>query len=190
MFDEPSSPQKPAQVEDIFAQAEPPAASSSRLGETSPPQPPAANLDWTPPPAGSARRWLKWVGLGVGVLILAGGGWYLWSQSSSSITPASVSEPLGETPSSPSTETTPPPGVPEDTDGDGLTDTEEASLGTDPRRADSDEDGLFDREESVIYQSNPLQFDTDGDGYSDGQEVQNGYSPVGPGRLLELPSGS
>ena len=80
--------------------------------------------------------------------------------------------------------------MPEDTDGDGLTDTEEASLGTDPRRADSDEDGLFDREESVIYQSNPLQFDTDGDGYSDGQEVQNGYSPVGPGRLLELPSGS
>jgi hypothetical protein len=42
-----------------------------------------------------------------------------------------------------------------DTDGDGLTDTQEAIYGTDP--------------------NNP---DTDGDGYLDGDEVKHGYDPT------------
>jgi len=44
-----------------------------------------------------------------------------------------------------------------DTDGDGLTDTEEATLGTDPNDADSD-----------------------GDSYTDGEEVDGGTSPLNP----------
>ena len=49
-----------------------------------------------------------------------------------------------------------------DTDGDGLTDVEEESYGTD--------------------MNNP---DTDGDGYKDGEEVANGYDPLGPGKLTK-----
>ncbi len=43
----------------------------------------------------------------------------------------------------------------EDTDGDGLTDQEESSLGTDPQNSD-----------------------TDGDGYSDGVEIESGWDPL------------
>ncbi len=74
-----------------------------------------------------------------------------------------------------------------DSDGDGLTDAEEATLGTDPAKSDTDDDGLNDREEVQIYRTNPLNPDTDGDTYLDGSEVQNGYNPNGPGRLFELP---
>ncbi|MFA6552837.1 MAG: hypothetical protein WCT27_00175 [Patescibacteria group bacterium] len=73
-----------------------------------------------------------------------------------------------------------------DTDGDGLADTEEKSLSTDVQKADSDGDGLFDREEVKVYKSDPLKKDTDGDAKDDGVEVQNGYSPVGPGKLYDL----
>lgn len=73
-----------------------------------------------------------------------------------------------------------------DTDGDGLTDVEEKTLGTDPKRADSDGDGLFDREEVKVYKTNPLKPDTDGDGFSDGQEVRSGNNPNGQGKLLDL----
>lgn len=75
-----------------------------------------------------------------------------------------------------------------DTDRDQLTDDEERALGTNVAAADSDNDGLSDYQEVRIYFSNPLNADTDGDSYSDGAEVQNGYSPTGPGRLLELPN--
>ncbi len=54
-----------------------------------------------------------------------------------------------------------------DSDGDGLTDTEERRLGTDPFRADTDGDGIPDGEE-VRRGLNPLNPDTDGDGILDG----------------------
>lgn len=54
-----------------------------------------------------------------------------------------------------------------DTDGDELSNTEEAVYGTDA--------------------NNP---DTDGDGYQDGQEVENGYNPNGPGKLENTSSNS
>ena len=60
----------------------------------------------------------------------------------------------------------------QDTDGDGLTDPEEAGLGTDPAVADTDGDGLLDGEEVKTYQTNPLVADMDGDGLSDGEEVR------------------
>ena len=74
-----------------------------------------------------------------------------------------------------------------DSDNDGLTDTEEATLGTNPQNADTDSDGLSDYEEVTLWKTNPLNPDTDGDGYSDGSEVKNNYNPNGPGKLLEIP---
>lgn len=77
-----------------------------------------------------------------------------------------------------------------DTDKDGLTDSQEAQLGTSAKSADTDGDLLFDREEIEVYGTDPLNADTDKDGYSDGDEVKAGYNPNGPGKLLEVPSGS
>lgn len=59
----------------------------------------------------------------------------------------------------------------EDEDGDGLTNGEEETLGTDPLKADTDGDGLSDGDEVVKYHTDPLKTDTDGDGLSDGDEV-------------------
>lgn len=73
-----------------------------------------------------------------------------------------------------------------DQDKDGLTDEEEAKLGTNPSLSDTDHDGLFDREEAKVYNTNPLGSDTDGDGYLDGDEVKRGFNPNGSGQLLDL----
>ncbi|HNX33773.1 MAG TPA: outer membrane beta-barrel protein [Kiritimatiellia bacterium] len=62
-------------------------------------------------------------------------------------------------------------GLPKDSDGDGLTDDEEAKLGTDPFNKDTDGDGLTDGDEVKVYKTNPLNADTDFDGLKDGQEV-------------------
>lgn len=58
-----------------------------------------------------------------------------------------------------------------DIDGDGLSNDEEAVLGTDPYLADTDGDGLSDYDEVYVYFTDPLLADTDGDGLSDGEEV-------------------
>lgn len=76
-----------------------------------------------------------------------------------------------------------------DADGDGLTDTEELSLGTNPNQPDTDGDSLFDKEEVKIYRTDPLKVDTDGDGIADGIEVSRGEDPVNPtagAKLLDL----
>lgn len=75
---------------------------------------------------------------------------------------------------------------PLDSDGDGLTDTEEKDLGTDLKKADTDQDELFDLEEVRVYKTNPNKADTDGDSYLDGAEVKDGYDPNGPGKLRDL----
>jgi hypothetical protein len=80
------------------------------------------------------------------------------------------------------------PPIPMDSDNDGLSDTDEATLGTNPNLADTDADGLNDRDEIYIYQTDALNPDTDGDTYLDGEEVQNGYNPKGPGKLLVPPT--
>lgn len=59
-----------------------------------------------------------------------------------------------------------------DTDGDGLTDEEEATIGTNPRIKDTDGDGLTDGEEVKQYKTDPLNPDTDFDGLKDGAEVK------------------
>ena len=66
-----------------------------------------------------------------------------------------------------------------DSDGDGLTDEEEAALGSDPHRADTDGDGLSDLEESRLG-TDPTLEDTDGDAYRDPDEVAEGSDPVDP----------
>jgi parallel beta-helix repeat protein len=58
-----------------------------------------------------------------------------------------------------------------DTDGDGLTDEEEALQGTDPTAPDSDDDGLDDGEEVTDLGTNPLRADSDGDRLSDFAEL-------------------
>lgn len=68
---------------------------------------------------------------------------------------------------------------PDDPDGDGLTNDEEAELGTDPQLADTDGDGLTDLQERGY--TDPLNPDTDGDGYSDGdEELIYGTDPNDP----------
>lgn len=47
---------------------------------------------------------------------------------------------------------------------------------------DKDNDQLDDLQE-VVYGTNPLNPDTDGDGYLDGEEIQNGYNPLGEGKI-------
>lgn len=58
-----------------------------------------------------------------------------------------------------------------DADDDGLTDAQEAQIGTDPNNPDTDGDGLKDGDEAFIYGSDPNKRDTDGDILPDGDEV-------------------
>lgn len=74
----------------------------------------------------------------------------------------------------------------DDFDFDGLTNEEEKQYRTNPRKADSDNDGLFDRDEIMFYKTDPNDTDSDNDGYLDGQEVQSGYNPNGEGKLLNF----
>lgn len=60
-----------------------------------------------------------------------------------------------------------------DSDGDGLLDSEEAELGTDPDLADTDGDGLNDDVE-VANGSDPTLADSDGDGLEDADEAELG----------------
>lgn len=64
----------------------------------------------------------------------------------------------------------PPDAPPADSDGDGLTDDEERSLGTDPGLSDTDDDGAEDGFE-VETGTDPLNPDTDGDGFEDGRDA-------------------
>lgn len=64
-----------------------------------------------------------------------------------------------------------------DSDGDGLLDSEEAELGSDPNSVDSDEDGLQDGEE-VDLGTSPIRADTDGDTLLDPDELDLGTDPT------------
>lgn len=74
-----------------------------------------------------------------------------------------------------------------DTDGDGLTDDEEDTLGTDPNSADTDGDGLDDGEELELG-TDPTLADTDGGGVNDGAEVTNGTDPLDPSDDFDGPT--
>jgi hypothetical protein len=93
---------------------------------------------------------------------------------------ATQTDPAGNTsgPSAPVTVT-----VDSDLDDDGLTNDQEANIGTDPLDPDTDNDGLTDGQEvkgfsvgvcgsaAVTFKTNPLKADTDADGLKDGREA-------------------
>jgi len=62
-----------------------------------------------------------------------------------------------------------------DTDADGLPDTVEAVIGTDPKSPDSDLDGIEDMAE-VANRTDPMEADSNGDGIPDGNEVVGGVA--------------
>lgn len=74
-------------------------------------------------------------------------------------------------------------GLAGDSDQDGLTDEQEALLGTDPNNPDTDGDGLGDGEEILIHGTNPAAVDSDSDGAPDGAEVIEGTLPIDPGSV-------
>jgi predicted outer membrane repeat protein len=64
-----------------------------------------------------------------------------------------------------------PSGCDPDTDNDGLTDSRELQIGTDPNDVDTDDDGLQDGSEVKVYFTDPLNPDTDEDDLTDGDEI-------------------
>jgi cell wall-associated NlpC family hydrolase len=67
-----------------------------------------------------------------------------------------------------------------DTDGDGLTDSLEASLGLSATSVDTDRDNLSDGYELLRLRTNAAQSDTDGDAISDGMELITRTDPGNP----------
>lgn len=77
-----------------------------------------------------------------------------------------------------------------DSDGDGLTDAQEAVYGTDPQKADTDNDGINDADELAYWGDrwdddldkdgviNLLDSDSDNDGILDGKEINSGTDPA------------
>lgn len=84
--------------------------------------------------------------------------------------PPSTSPPAPPSTTAPATTTTSTT-VPVDTDGDGLDDAYEGTIGTDPGNPDTDGDNVSDGDEVNLYGSDPLAIDTDFDGLQDGDEV-------------------
>ena len=66
----------------------------------------------------------------------------------------------------------------EDQDNDGLSDTEEQSLQTNPYSVDTDKDGLLDKYELEQSKTDPLNPDSDHDGLNDGDELLLGLDPL------------
>ncbi|MBA2246912.1 MAG: hypothetical protein H0W23_02195 [Chloroflexia bacterium] len=84
---------------------------------------------------------------------------------------------LGSTPAPATAQATAPLDDAGDPDGDGLTNAQEAELGTDPNVADTDDDGIDDGEE-VNIGTDPLNLDTDGDQFYDGGELIRDTDPL------------
>jgi len=71
-----------------------------------------------------------------------------------------------------------------DRDHDSLSADLEIKLGSSDTSLDSDSDGLSDTDEYNLYKTNPGKADTDDDGYNDKQELEDGYNPLGSGKLI------
>lgn len=132
-------------------------------------------------------RVVIWVVVIIVFILLAGGVYFAVSRVKSTAVPVNRTPAASNGTSSTRTSVTIPTETnPPDADRDGLPDSEEQSVGTDPKVVDTDGDGLSDREEVKVYQTKPLVADTDADGTSDGAEVAAGNDPNGPGLLLDL----
>lgn len=89
----------------------------------------------------------------------------------------------------PPTPTPPGSGPNDDPDADNLTNSEEATAGTDPGNPDTDGDGLSDGDEVNRVGTNPTLADTDGDEVRDGDEVLNQHTdPLNPDTDADGPS--
>lgn len=150
----------------------------------------SASAPTSSPAAKQPRRWLvPAVAAGVVVVVVAAGFVYANSDSDGDGL-SNAAEHFGWTVADGTVHVTDPWSA--DTDGDGLTDGDEAgALATgadgetvyagrsDPTREDSDVDGLDDRSETmgwrsthgVVYLTDPMEPDGDGDGLNDGQEA-------------------
>jgi hypothetical protein len=71
-----------------------------------------------------------------------------------------------------------------DTDDDGLLDSEEESLGTDPALPDTDGDTLTDGDEVNTHGTDPLLVDTDADAYQDNWELAEGSNPIDAASMI------
>ena len=78
------------------------------------------------------------------------------------------------------------PDAAEDPDNDGLVNSKERDLGTDPLAADTDGDGFDDGEEAIRTHTNPLRADTDGDGVDDRREIRWGTDPFTPQHTFDV----
>lgn len=137
--------------------------------------------------AGGAGVVVVLVGVVVWFTLFRDGGEEIVSESAPEVPVAPAPEPPPAAPEATTPQATP-EAPPVDTDGDGLSDAEETTLGTNVAAADTDGDGLSDRDEVRAYGTDPRNPDTDDDGYQDGQEVRSGYDPKAKGkRLFEVP---
>jgi len=205
------APNSASQTEDMFASTDRPAPIPGGYAAAQPAafpayQQPGPRISEADLFGGGGMPWGKIITIIIIVLVVIGGvgaaiwGYGYWASMAKPAAPAYQAEvpaptttapaviPTVETPAAPTTTTAETETV-ADSDGDGLTDDEEKSLGTDPLKADTDSDGLTDWAEIKIYKSDPLNPDTDGDTYKDGEEVINGYDPLRPGdaKLYEAP---
>lgn len=135
---------------------------------------------------------------GIFIIVILGGlgygGWFVWAKfRSGSIPLQSVRNKPAPTASKPTTTNVAGNQSSNilfgdiDSDGDGLSNAEEKTLGTDPNNPDTDGDGLSDGDEVRIWHTDPLKKDTDGDGFNDGDEIKNGYDPLVKGGILKNP---
>lgn len=72
----------------------------------------------------------------------------------------------------------------EDPDGDGLTNPEELALGSDAHLFDTDGDGLSDYDEANVHGTSPLRADSDGDTVPDPVELALGTDPTDRASVL------
>ncbi len=78
-----------------------------------------------------------------------------------------------------------------DTDEDGLSDGEEVNqYGTDPKNRDSDNDTLTDGDEVNVHKTSPKDPDTDKDGMTDAIEIATGGDPLLPPTATSPPTGT